>query len=51
MSKIKIWVSVNANNFRVLKISILNLQYSGLETKERERAKAIMILKIVKLLF
>lgn len=47
MSKTKIWPSVYTNNFRALKkISILNLQYSGLETKEREREKAILILKV-----
>lgn len=38
MGKTKIQPSVYTNNFRALKkISILNLQYSGLETKERER--------------
>lgn len=40
MSKTKIRPSVYTNNFRALKkISILNLQYSGLETKERERER------------
>lgn len=44
--KIKIWLSVNANNFRVLKKFLSSIYNTQVWIQKRERAKAVMILKI-----